>query len=62
MKKVFAIAFLAATFVACNNSSDKKKEGTDSTKMDTVTVTPATTTTPTTPATDSNAVKTDSAK
>ena len=31
MKKIFAIAAIAGIMVACNNSSDKKTENTDST-------------------------------
>jgi len=32
MKKVLAIAFIAATMVACNNKSDKKGDDKDTTK------------------------------
>ena len=35
MKKFFAIAFIAATMVACNNSSDKTETTDDSTKVET---------------------------
>lgn len=54
MKKVFAIALIATTMVACNNSSDKKAEG------DTTVVAPDTTTvvapdTTATPAIDTTA-------
>ncbi|HRE37194.1 MAG TPA: hypothetical protein PK977_09610 [Chitinophagaceae bacterium] len=31
MKKFFAIAFIAATMVACNNSGEKKEETKDTT-------------------------------
>jgi hypothetical protein len=42
MKKVLAIAFIAATLVACNNSSEKKEGTTDTTvKSDTMTPAPA---------------------
>lgn len=51
MKKVLAIAFIAATMVACNNSSDKKVEKTSDTTtvvtQDTATVVKDTTVTTT---------------
>ncbi|HQV07300.1 MAG: hypothetical protein R2796_12105 [Chitinophagaceae bacterium] len=56
MKKFFAIAFIAATMVACNNSSDKKETTDDSTKVEApaqdqdTTMAPATTDTTTAPA------------
>jgi hypothetical protein len=34
MKKVFAIALIAVSFAACNNSGDKKTDNTDTTKVD----------------------------
>lgn len=47
MKKFFAIAFIAASMVACNNSGDKKPaEDTATTKpVDTAVTTPVDTTT-----------------
>lgn len=43
MKKFLAIAFIAAAFAACNNSSEKKTDGADTTKpaMDTAAPAPA---------------------
>ena len=58
MKKVFAILAIAGLMVACNNKSDKKTDGTDTTKApDTAMVTTPDTAATTAP--DTAAAKTD---
>jgi hypothetical protein len=46
MKKVFAIALIAVSFAACNNSGDKKSDNKDTVKVeDTTTIAPSNDTT-----------------
>ena len=45
MKKFFAIAFIAASLVACNNSGEKKPAEDTTVKADTAVVAPADTAT-----------------
>ncbi len=55
MKKFFAIAFIAASLVACNNSGEKKPAEDTTKKADTAVVAPPADTA-TTPAADTAAV------
>jgi hypothetical protein len=59
MKKFFAIALIAVSVAACNNSGDKKEGDKDSTKPDPTVVTPAPSDSTTAP-TDSTAKPGDS--